>query len=382
MAIVSIRTYVCILTREVDIAMSISVEKGNNNDIIIRFDYSVERVKKIKLIEGNKYDINKRYWTIPYENKAYNKLITLFKNEEIIVKKNENNSESNYSILNNDIADVIKKAEEELKLKAYSFKTRKSYLEHIKRFLVYSNKRVEELNTVDAREYILYLLDIKNSSSSYASQSISSIKFLFTVVLKRNINEVQLYRPKNDKKLPEVLSYQEVSKILEKTTNLKHRAILFLVYSAGLRVGEVVNLKISDIDSDRMLIHVKQGKGKKDRYTVLSQIALDELRIYAKKYRPEDWLFEGGDGKGHLTERSVQKIFDKACTAARIKKDVSVHTLRHSFATHLLEGGTDLRYIQELLGHSSSKTTEIYTHVTTKSITKIQSPLDRLMARK
>ncbi|ERI92174.1 site-specific recombinase, phage integrase family [Clostridiales bacterium oral taxon 876 str. F0540] len=217
---------------------------------------------------------------------------------------------------------------------------------------------------------------------SVASQSISSIKFLFTVVLKRNINEVQLYRPKKDKKLPEVLSYQEVSKILEKTINLKHRAILFLVYSAGLRVGEVVNLKISDIDSDRMLIHVKQGKGKKDRYTVLSQIALDELRIYAKKYRPEDWLFEGGDGKGHLTERSVQKIFDKACIAAGIKKDVSVHTLRHSFATHLLEGGTDLRYIQELLGHSSSKTTEIYTHVTEKSITQIQSPLDRLMAGK
>jgi integrase/recombinase XerD len=185
-----------------------------------------------------------------------------------------------------------------------------------------------------------------------------------------------------EKKRPEVLSYQEVAKILKVITNLKHRAILFLVYSAGLRVGEVVNLKISDIDSDRMLIHVKQGKGKKDRYTVLSQIALDELRIYVKRYRPDDWLFQGGDGKGHLTERSVQKVFDKARTAAGIKKDVSVHTLRHSFATHLLEGGTDLRYIQELLGHSSSKTTEIYTHVTEKSISKIQSPLDRLMAEK
>jgi integrase/recombinase XerD len=199
------------------------------------------------------------------------------------------------------MADVIKKAEEVLKLKAFSFKTRKSYLGHIRRFLIYSNKKVEELNIVDAREYILYLLDSQNNSSSYASQCISSIKFLFNIVLKRNINDIQLYRPKKEKRLPEVLSYQEVAKILKVITNLKHRAILLLVYSAGLRVGEVVNLKISDIDSDRMLIHVKQGKGKKDRYTVLSQIALDELRTYARKYRPDDWLFEGGDRKGHLT---------------------------------------------------------------------------------
>jgi integrase/recombinase XerD len=370
------------IIEEVDIAMSITLSRGKDNDIIISFDYSVERVKKIKLIDGNKYDSKQKCWTIPYENIAYHKLLALFKNEEIIIKKNEGNGVREYSNLNIVMADVIKKAEEELKLKAFSFKTRKSYLGHIRRLLIYSDKKVEELDIMDAREYILYLLDSQNSSSSYASQCISSIKFLFIIVLKRDINDIQLYRPKKEKKFPEVLSYQEVAKILKVITNLKHRAILFLVYSAGLRVGEVVNLKISDIDSDRMLIHLKQGKGKKDRYTVLSQIALDELRIYVKGYRPDDWLFQGRDGKGHLTERSVQKVFDKACTAAGIKKDASVHTLRHSFATHLLEGGTDLRYIQELLGHSSSKTTEIYTHVTEKSITKIQSPLDRLMAGK
>jgi len=151
------------------------------------------------------------------------------------------------------------------------------------------------------------------------------------------------------------------------------------VYSSGLRVGEVVRLKLEDIDSQRMLIHVKQGKGAKDRYTLLSKIALIQLRNYVKEYHPETWLFPGAENKGHLTERTVQRVFENALIKARITKKASVHTLRHSFATHLLESGTDLRYIQELLGHQSSKTTEIYTHVTEKSINNIESPLDKLM---
>jgi integrase/recombinase XerD len=155
-----------------------------------------------------------------------------------------------------------------------------------------------------------------------------------------------------------------------------------LTYSAGLRVGEVVRLKLEDIDEERKLIHIRQAKGRKDRYTVLSQVAWDFLNIYLKKYQPEVWLFTGAESGTHLTERSVQHIFENACEKAGIKKDVSVHSLRHSFATHLLEGGTDLRYIQELLGHASSKTTEIYTHVSKRDIGSIQSPLDRLMQEK
>jgi site-specific recombinase XerD len=152
-----------------------------------------------------------------------------------------------------------------------------------------------------------------------------------------------------------------------------------LIYSSGLRVGEVTRLKIEDIDSTRMLVRVKQGKGKKDRYTLLSEIALSQLRRYYMLYKPEIWLFPGGKEGAHITERTVQRVFEDACAKAKILKKATVHTLRHSFATHLLEGGTDLRYIQELLGHASSKTTEIYTHVTEKSIAKIQSPLDRLV---
>jgi len=191
-----------------------------------------------------------------------------------------------------------------------------------------------------------------------------------------------LERPKKEKKLPEILSKNEISKLLKAVKNLKHKAILYLVYSAGLRVGEVVKLKPTDIDSDRMLIHIIQGKGKKDRYTILSETALSILRQYVKVYKPEHWLFPGQHPDKHLTERSVQKVFDNARIDAKIRKDVSVHNLRHSFATHLLEGGVNLRYIQELLGHSSSKTTEIYTHVTQKNLSNIISPLDTIMMNK
>lgn len=175
-----------------------------------------------------------------------------------------------------------------------------------------------------------------------------------------------------------MLSKEEVLSLLKSVDNEKHKTILFLIYSAGLRLGEVVRLQINDIDSKRMLIKVIQGKGRKDRYTLLSDVALKQLRKYYSIYKPERWLFPGGKEGSYLTERSVQKIFERACQKAKIRSDVSVHTLRHSFATHLLESGTDLRYIQELLGHSSSKTTEIYTHVTEKKLSNIRSPLDYL----
>ena len=175
-----------------------------------------------------------------------------------------------------------------------------------------------------------------------------------------------LPRPKKERKLPNVLSKEEVGKILSSVANEKHKTILYLIYSAGLRVGEVVRLEFSDIDTKRMLIKVRQGKGRKDRYTLLSDKALQQLKKYYMLYKPEKWLFPGGKEDSFLTERSVQKVFEQACLKANIKKQATVHTLRHSIATHLLEGGTDLRYIQELLGHSSSKTTEIYTHVSEK----------------
>jgi len=155
-----------------------------------------------------------------------------------------------------------------------------------------------------------------------------------------------------------------------------------LIYSAGLRVGEAVRIKIGDIDSIRKLIHIRQAKGKKDRYTLLSDSVLEMLRKYYKQYKPKDYLFEGSNGRSHLAERSIQNVYHRAIEIAKIKKKVTVHSLRHSFATHLLESGIDLRYIQELLGHSSSKTTEIYTHVSKKSISEIINPLDKALKLK
>ena len=189
-------------------------------------------------------------------------------------------------------------------------------------------------------------------------------------------------RPGKERKLPPVLNQEEILKTFSYVENLKHKTLLMLIYSAGLRVGESVRLKMADIDGERKMIHLRGAKGKKDRYTLLSDAALQALREYYKKYRPKEFLFEGMGERAHLSERSIQNVFQRAVKRAGIKKQISIHGLRHSFATHLLESGVDLRYIQELLGHSSSKTTEIYTHVSKKSLGKIVNPLDQALQLK
>jgi len=217
----------------------------------------------------------------------------------------------------------------------------------------------------------------KKAATSTLNIIINALKFYYGEVLKKKfIYEVK--RPRKDKKLPVVLTRDEVAKILSVIDNIKHRAILMLIYSAGLRVGEVVNLRPEDIDSGRRLIHIKGGKGRKDRYTLLSEHALKVLKEYFREYRPSKWLFEGVKRGRHISTRTVQAVFRQACDKAGIKKDVTAHSLRHSFATHLLESRVDLRYIQEILGHKSSKTTEIYTHVSKASIANIKNPLDSI----
>lgn len=210
----------------------------------------------------------------------------------------------------------------------------------------------------------------------YSKESFEKLEALFEVTI---LNENNMVDDKLKSKISpiDILSEKEVGDILKAAENLKHRCILMLIYAAGLRLGEVVNLKIRDIDSDRMQLFVKAGKGKKDRHTLLSKKVLLNLRMYYKQYSPKDWLFEGADG-GPYGKRSVQHIFRRACQKAGIRKHATVHTLRHSFATHLLEKGISLRYIQALLGHQSSKTTEIYTHLTNKGFGKLTSPLDDL----
>ena len=269
--------------------------------------------------------------------------------------------------------------ESELKIKGYSFRTNKAHVGHIRRLFEHFKKSPEELEKADLKEYLINLIDQKNCTNAYVQQALCALKVFNTVIINRNDVVEDIPFPKKERTIPEVLSENEVLNIFSTLKNHKHKALLYLIYSSGLRVGEVVRLRVNDIDRDRMLIHVRLCNGKKDRYTILSRAALKALQTYENKYKLEEWLFPGMDDCKHITERTVQKVFEDACLKAGIRKKVSVHTLRHSFATHLLHAGTDLRYIQELLGHASSKTTEIYTLVGVGSITHIQSPLDRIM---
>jgi integrase/recombinase XerD len=266
----------------------------------------------------------------------------------------------------------------DLELKNYSPKTRSCYLASAKSFALHFHRSPAELADQEVREYLHYLIQEKKVSQSTISQSYSALKFLYETTLKRDWNGFRIPRAKVGKRLPVVLSQQEIQAIFSATRNLKHRAILMTIYSAGLRVSEVVHLKVSDIDSQRMVIRVQQGKGDKDRYTLLAQRTLEVLREYWKAYRPKDWLFPGQPAKGSLSVSSVQKVFEKVLHEAGIKKHATVHTLRHSFATHLLEAGTDLYHIQHLLGHTTLKTTTIYLHLSRKDLARVISPIDLL----
>ena len=358
--------------------MSINITKGIERELFVHFSYSATFTKHIKKIKDCKYS-KLHNWQVPYNLESLQRLGEIFAKENIIFDPNIN--EKAVDIIKKSVANtlIIMEVEKTLKLKGYSPKTIKCYVGHMMRFVEAANKDINEITKNNITDYLLYLLEHEANSHSYVNQAISSIQFLIKGSCNPfNIN-LQLPRPKHESKLPNILSKDEVLRILNASANLKHKTLLFIVYSAGLRVSEVVRLKPSDIDSDRMLIFVRNSKGYKDRYTTLSKVALDQLRIYISKYHPEPWLFPGQDENYHLSERSAQRIFEIACKKANITKKVSIHCLRHSFATHLLEGGVDLRYIQELLGHSSSKTTERYTHVTEKSISNIESPLDRFM---
>jgi len=262
---------------------------------------------------------------------------------------------------------IIKICEEKFIYLNYSPRTRDNYMSHIKSFLEsLGDKQIIHCNSNDFQSY----LDSYNFTSvSQQNQVINSIRFLYKEVLNKKYDKVSFKRPRTEKKLPKVIDGDFIKSQLSKIENLKHRAILTLTYSVGLRVSEVVNLKIEDIDSRRMLIHIKNAKGRKDRIVPLSQTVLELLRNYFKEYKPKEYLFNGQDSLQYSI-MSCQKIYKKY-----IDSDSSIHTLRHSSFTNLLESGTDLRIIQKIAGHSSTKTTEIYTHVSNKILSKISLPI-------
>lgn len=263
--------------------------------------------------------------------------------------------------------------------KRYSTNTITTYCEALKSFLTFFNTK--SVKSITNEDVILYNTDyiLKNKlSSSYQNQIVNSIKLYFRIVKETSIEIEKVHRPKREKVLPNVLSKEEVKNILSAHNNIKHKTMLSLIYSCGLRCGELLALQPVHIDSKRNIVLLKNSKGKKDRIVPLSPKILEMLRDYYKLYKPKVYLFEGQTAGKPYDDRSLQQVLKQALKKANISKPVTLHWLRHSYATHLLESGTDLRYIQELLGHNSSKTTEIYTHVSTKNIQQIKSPFDDL----
>jgi len=269
------------------------------------------------------------------------------------------------------------KLEDELRSRKYSIQTRRSYIYYNKLLCRTLQKKPEEITQEDITQFLAIFEKDKEYSASSINLAISAIKFFYREVLK-NSNISERHRPRNDGRLPIVLSQAEICKMFNMEKNPKHRLLLMMVYSSGLRVSEVVNLKKEHIDFSRKVIYVKQGKGRKDRCTILSEKVARFTAEYCDFYNIQKWLFPGQTPGRPLSIRSAQNIFDKAVRHAEITKKPSIHSLRHTFATHLLESGTDIRYIQSLLGHSNLRTTERYTHVARRSILNIKSPLDNI----
>jgi site-specific recombinase XerD len=354
--------------------------RTSNNRIEICTDYNKEIVRKLKQFPYLKYDKKTKIWSIPYNEKYVTDLQTIAASENQTFKYIEESTQSQRPIRS--VIPKIKTCPDEYLQKLlelrYSESTYKTYKLAFEEFVnYYPDQNLEDVSEENVISYIRYLVNDRKISISVQNTTINAIKFYYEKVLGGKRTFYHVDRPRTEKTLPEVMSEEQVADLLNSIENLKHRAILMTIYSAGLRISEALNLRISDIDSKRMQIRVEQAKGKKDRYTLLSVKTLEVLKKYFLEYKPKIWLFEGQNG-GQYSTKSIQKIFHNAKEKAKINKNVTVHTLRHSFGTHLLENGTDLRYIQVLLGHSSSKTTEIYTHITTKGFDKIVSPLDKL----
>jgi integrase/recombinase XerD len=330
--------------------------------IAVIFPFDRDAIDRIKKLEGVRWSATLGIWHLP-DTDAYR---AQFKIAPRFVQN------TNHTL-------KIEEFKRWLASKRYAQNTIKTYVEGLSSFLNYYNEL--EISDFETNHLIKYNNDfiLKNKlSSSYQNQVVNAIKLFFRSIEHQKMNPDLLHRPRREKLLPNVLSKDEVKMILNALINLKHRIMLSLIYSCGLRRSELLNLKPCHIDSKRGIILIKQSKGKKDRIAPLSEKILALLREYYQLYKPKVWLFEGQNPGEQYDERSLASVLKQALQKTPITKPVTLHWLRHSYATHLLESGTDLRYIQELLGHKSSKTTELYTHVSTKNIQKIKSPFDDL----
>jgi site-specific recombinase XerD len=372
------------------------INHRNKECILLSSDYNSQLNKIFRTLDFVKYSNTNKGWYLP-KDKALLKQVTaavasiaqldieaLKLPVDEVAAKQVNNIKA--TVLNNITQHNAKQLElmlQTLILKGYSKATIRTYQNEFSVFLQnISTTNVDALNVDRIKQYLLYCHTVLKLTESTIHSRMNALKFYYEQVLDREKFFWEIPRPKKRIILPKVISEEKIIKGLLDIENIKHRALLFTAYSAGLRVSEVVSLKVTDIDSDRMQIRVENAKGKKDRMATLAKATLQILRDYFVEYKPTNYLFEGQNKNEHLAIRTAQIIFQNAYKNLQLPPSVSFHSLRHSYATHLLENGTDIRFIQELLGHNDIATTLRYTHVSKKELGRIESPLDKIMRGK
>jgi site-specific recombinase XerD len=365
--------------------------------IVIPFPYDEVLLERVRKIPGATYSKTMKCWYVPDSPGIVTKIIDAFRGAAWIDKTKVDNRQDIKRTATIPIAQAnekmsakrpltelqsqcLEQLERKLKLRGYSPNTLRTYSQHFKEFMqfFYDSDPVD-LGEEEIRNYLLYLVDNKKLSKSTQNQAINSIKFYYEKVLGQERKVYQLERPMREYRLPAVLSQEEVLKIFEAASNLKHRLMLMLIYASGLRRSELLNLQVGDVDINRCMVLIRGGKGRKDRQSVFASYLTPLLNEYLKKYKPGFWLFEGVGGEKYSAS-SLRQLLKAAAEKAGIRKRVRLHMLRHSFATHLLESGTSTRYIQVLLGHQSPKTTELYAQVSRFALDRIKSPLDELVS--
>ncbi len=336
--------------------------------ILIRFPYEPTLNKRVRQLTGVRWSNSQKAWYVK-DNDHYRQLFRLPLRElgkRALAKVSEVNRLA------------LQRFVETIRLKGYSHNTETTYRNEFAQLLyILGNVHVDTLTPERLRSYMLYCTTELKLSEAMLHSRLNAIKFYFEKVLKREYFFIDIPRPKKHSTLPKHISPRDVKRLFESTPNLKHNTMLKLCYGMGLRVSEIVGLKVAHIDSGNMQVLIERSKGKKDRYVNLPESLLTQLREYFKEYRPKEYLFEGQYG-GQYSSRSAQNVFKSAIKKAKINKDTGIHSLRHSYATHLMEAGTDIGYIQKLLGHADIRTTLIYAKVTDRDIKKIKSPLDNL----
>jgi integrase/recombinase XerD len=366
-------------------------EHENHERLFAMFEYDKSINKVFKEEKEAKWSNTKKGWYFPLKKESVEQIIKLTTGvavvdtselKEQLVKRRLSKEDERLANVDPETKEAIRIFKRWMEQKRYGVPTIKTYITQLIQFFrYYAPRGFRDISTPDVERYNHEVIIANGLSVSYQKGMVGAIKLFYSQAADTKMTLDNLQHPRGETRLPEVLSKDEVQRVINATDNLKHKALLSVTYACGLRRSEVLNLKIKDLDSARKLIRIEQAKGKKDRYVPFSENLKILLREYYKMYKPRDYLFEGHNSERY-GERSFELILEQCVKKARIPKRVTLHTLRHSYATHQLEGGTDIRYIQELLGHNSPKTTMIYTHVSSKKISEIASPFDDLVINK